>query len=277
MPPPTVDGISTDALIKKYKIDIRKFPVRSMPPRGFYKAWSTQFLLLDIFEEVLRFIKPEDRLLILDSDIIFSQPVPGEFLEDIDKHKALLYTIDYPVDKQSNGLSTREVRDLATELTGKPSDDLFYEGGEFVCMKGFLLSDFLEKAREVFNWSLERYSQKLPKFNTEEHTFCVVYWMLGLEPFTGNKYIKRLWTDMSSAVNIERGDELRMLWHLPAEKKNGFMRYFRLLGKNNYTIEGSEKELPGMFRIKPTLGSRISMMAKIPLKKTYKLIKANLK
>lgn len=273
MPPETIDGIPTKALIEKYKIDIREFPVRSMPPHGFYKAWSSQFLLLDIFEQVLQFIKPEDRLLILDSDIIFSKPASTEFLEAIDRHKALLYTIDYPVDKKSNGLSTLDVRELATEMTGKPSEHLSYEGGEFLCMKGHVLPEFLRKGREVFNWSLLRFADKLPKFNTEEHTFCVVYWMLGLEPFTGNKYIKRLWTDLSSSVNIEAGDEQRMLWHLPAEKKNGFIKYFRILAKNNLSLAGHEKKLTSLFRIKPTFRSRLAMMARIPLKKTYRLLK----
>ena len=273
-PPETIDGIPTDDLIKKYNIDIRLFPVRSLPPKGFYKAWSSQFLLLDIFEEIVQFIKADDRLLILDSDCIFSKPVSSDFLTDIDTHRGLLYTIDYPVDKPGNGLSTRMLRAMATEMTGRNSDGVFYEGGEFICMKGELLPEFSRTARDVFNWSLQRYSKGLPKYNTEEHTFCIVYWLLGLSPFTGNKYIKRLWTDMSSSVNIEPGDDQRLIWHLPAEKNKGFTRYFRILGMNNYSLKGFEKDLSSIFRVKPTLGDRLAMYAKIPLKKTYKLLKA---
>lgn len=275
-PPESIDGVSTNDLVKKYNIDIRTFPVRSMPPKGYYKAWSTQFLLLDIFDEIVQFIKPEDRLLILDSDCIFSKPVTSDFFRDVDSYGGLLYTIDYPHDKPGNGLSTKMLRALATEMTGKNSDDLFYEGGEFICLRGDMLDGFSKTARSAFNWSLQRFAQGLPKYNTEEHTFCVVYWLLGLTPSTGNKYIKRLWTDMSSGVNIEPNDEHRFIWHLPAEKKNGFIKYFRILGKNNYSFEGFEKDLISIFRVKPSFGDRLAMIAKIPLKKTYRMLKARI-
>src|SRR5690349_13456125 len=232
LPPETIDGISTDALVKKYNIDIRLFPVRSLPPKGFYKAWSSQFLMLDIFDEITQFIKPEDRVLILDSDCIFSKPATPDLLNDIDTYGGLLYTIDYPPNKPSNGLSTEMLRALTTERTGNNSEGVFYEGGEFVCLKGEKFPAFAREARNVFNWSVERYKQGLPKYNTEEHMFCAVYGTLGIKPFTGNKYIKRLWTDMSSAVNLEPADEQRLIWHLPAEKKNGFVRCFRLLAGN---------------------------------------------
>ena len=185
-----------------------------------------------------------------------------------------MYTIDYPPTKPSNELSREMLRALTTERTGKNSEGVFYEGGEFVCLKGEKFPAFAREARNVFNWSVERYKQGLPKYNTEEHMFCAVYGTLGMKPFTGNKYIKRLWTDISSSVNLEPADEQRLIWHLPAEKKNGFVRYFRILGRNGNSLAGYEKQLPSIFRIKPTLRDRLTMMAKIPLKKTYRMIKS---
>jgi hypothetical protein len=274
LPPETIDGISTDVLIKKFNIDIRFFPVRSLPPKGFYKAWSSQFLLLDIFDEITQFIKPEDRLVVLDSDCIFSKPVTFDFLNDIDTHGGLLYTIDYPLNRQTNELSTEMLRSLTTQWAGKECDNVFYEGGEFVCMKGDRFIEFSKTARNVFNWSVERFQQGLPKYNTEEHMFSAAFGVIGMKPFTGNKYIKRLWTDLSSAVNLETSDEQRLIWHLPAEKRNGFVRYFRLMGSNNHSLAGHEQKLTNIFRIRPTLRDRLTMMAKIPLKKGYRMIKS---
>jgi hypothetical protein len=274
LPPESIDGIPTDVLVKKFNIDIRFFPARSLPPKGFYKAWSSQFLLLDIFDEITQFIKPEDRVLILDSDCVFSKPVMPDFLNDIDTYGGLLYTIDYPPTKLTNDLSTEMIKALTTEWKGNESEGICYEGGEIVCLKGEKFAAFSKEVRNVFNWSVERHKQGLPKFNTEEHMFSAVYGVLGMRPLTGNKYIKRLWTDISSAVNLEPADEQRLIWHLPAEKKNGFVRYFRILGRNGNSLAGHEKELSSIFRIKPTFRDKLKMMAKIPLKKTYRMIKS---
>jgi hypothetical protein len=274
MPPDYIDGISIADLIKTFGIEIHKIDEQSLPPKGYYKAWSSQFLLLDMLRQMTAYIKPEDRVVILDSDVIFSKPVTADFFNELDKHRSLLYTIDYPVDREVNGISLRQLRSMMSEITNKETTDLYCEGGELICFKGEILEQLAHETREGFKWSLKRFERGLPKFNTEEHLFSFAYWKVGLQPFTANVFIKRLWTDLSSAVNIETGDEQRLLWHLPAEKKNGFIRYFRLMGKNNYSLAGFEHKLKSMFRIKPTMRDKIAMMARIPLKKTYKLLKA---
>lgn len=274
MPPATIDGISTVDLIRTFNIDVRMIDERSLPPKGYYKAWSSQFVLLDILRQMQQFVESHDRVVILDSDVIFSKPVQQDFFNDIDKYNSLLYTIDYPVQRSVNGVSLEELRTMVTELSPENTNSLYCEGGELICFKGAILSRLLNTVNAGYQWSLARFEKGLQKFNTEEHLFSYSYWKLGLQPFTGNKYLKRMWTDLSSAVNLEPGDERRMLWHLPAEKKHGFVRYFRLMGKNGNSLAGHEQSLATMFRVNPSIRDRFAMMARIPLKKTYKLIKA---
>ena len=99
MPPDTIDGISTAELIKAFNITVHIIDERSLPPKGYYKAWSSQFLLIDILRQMKDYVLPDDRVVILDSDVIFTKPVAEDFFQDIDKHYSLLYTIDYPSDK----------------------------------------------------------------------------------------------------------------------------------------------------------------------------------
>ncbi len=273
MPPEKIDGIPISKLVRKYEIDIREFVPKSLPPKGYYKAWTTQFLLLDILKKVSEFVKPEDRLLLLDVDCIFSKPVTEDFLKDIDTYNALLYSIDYPEDRLVNGMSINMLRQVATEMFNKDSNELCYEGGEIICLKGKVLEDFFTVFMDVYKWSIQRFEKGLLKLNTEEHAFSVIYWQLGMKTFTANKYIKRLWTNLSSSVNLEPGDEQRLLWHLPGEKKHGFIKYFQLLGKNNYSLEGNQQNLPGIFRVIPSFKDKVFMIARIPFKKIYKMLK----
>jgi hypothetical protein len=274
MPPEKIDGISTAELIKTFKIDVRTIDERSLPPKGYYKAWSSQFLLIDILRQMKEFIKTVDRVVLVDSDVVFTKPVQSDFFYDIDKYNSLLYTIDYSPQKSVNGLSLDELRKLVSELSNANSDSLHCEGGELICFKGAVLPQLFDAVMEGYTWALGRFQKGLSKFNTEEHLFSFAYWKLGLQPFTGNKYIKRMWTDLSSLVNLEPGDEKRLLWHVPAEKKHGFIRYFRLMGQNKNSLAGLEHTLPAMFRVRPSMRDRFVMIARIPLKKTYKLLKA---
>lgn len=274
MPPEMIDGVSTADLISTFNIEIHVIDERSLPPKGYYKAWSSQFLLIDVIRQLKEFVEPEDRVVLLDSDVIFTKPAGPDFFNDIDKFKSLLYTIDYPSHRQVNGLSLDELRSMVRELSSDDTSTLHNEGGELICFKGSILSPLLETLTTGYRWSRHRHEKGLSKFNTEEHLFSFAYWRLGLQTFTANKYIKRMWTDLSSAVNLEKGDENRMLWHLPAEKKNGFIRYFRLMSGNGNTLAGYESDLSSIFRVKPTMRDRLVMIARIPLKKTYKLLKA---
>jgi hypothetical protein len=274
MPPDTIDGISTADLIRAFNIDLRIIDERSLPPKGYYKAWSSQFLLIDVIRQMKDLITADDRIVLLDSDVIFTRPVESDFFTDIDKYNSLLYTIDYPAHRQVNGLSLNELRSMVSEFSSGDVSTLRAEGGEIICFKGSILSQLLDTLIMGYRWSRNRHEKGLSKFNTEEHLFSFAYWKLGLQTFTANKYIKRMWTDLSSTVNLEKGDENRLLWHLPAEKKHGFIRYFRLMGRNGNTMAGHENDLASIFRVRPTMRDRLVMMARIPLKKTYKLLKA---
>lgn len=274
MPPKTIDGVLTSDLIKTFNINIHIIDERSLPPAGYYKAWSSQFLLIDVIRQMKEYVLPDDRIMIVDSDVIFTKPVTEDFFNDIDKHNSLLYTIDYPATKPVNGVSLNELREMVKDLSAKDPAGLYCEGGELICFKGQKLAELLATVSHAYQWSLSRFEKGLNKFNTEEHLFSFTYWSLGFPSFTGNKYIKRMWTDLSSVVNLEAGDEHRLLWHLPAEKKHGFIRYFRLMARNGFSLAGHERSIATIFRVKPNMRDRLMMMVRIPFKRTYKLLKA---
>lgn len=273
LPPLYIDGISTQDLIEKYKIEIKEFKTFTRPPKGYYKAWSTQFLILDILKDASFYMSAEDRLILLDGDCIFSKPLPDEFYNELDKEKALFYTIDYPIDHVNHELTLSDLRQITQEMSGRKCIDMNYQGGEIICLSGVIIKAFHDKAREIYAQSIKRFEEGKKKYNTEEPLFSAVSWELGLKSYGANPYIKRLWTDLASGVNLEENDVNLTIWHLPGEKKHGFKNTFRLLSqKNGYSLHAFENDLKRYYRIEPSTKDKLYMSTKGQLKKIYKAV-----
>ena len=277
-PPRFIDGIDTRRLVEQYSIELVKFPSITMSPPDFYPGWNTQFIILDVLDWLKENVSEKDSLFILDSDIIMNKPISQSILDNLKRHRALLYSIDYSHNHNINGLTRPELYKVSLEIAKRmgvhfKGTDFVYSGGEFVCCMGNELHNIAELARETYSVCLERHNQGLKKFNEEAHLLSFVYNVLGYETHTANAYIKRMWTDRSLCSNISGAESDLIFWHLPAEKKHGFKKAFRSYKDINGEYVLTATNFSRLYRVEEGCVDKIVRVAKQIVRPIYHGIK----
>jgi hypothetical protein len=262
-PPATIDGVETAALIRDFNIELVRFPSITKSPADYFGSWNTQFIVIDVLEWLDGNVRPGDAVLILDSDVIFNRGIDHAFTECLRESRALLYSIDYPPGRSINGLTLAELGMIASEINPALADAPFvYSGGEFVCCLGSEVSRIARLARQTYEACLGMHRLGKKKFNEEAHLLSCVYATLGYRTHTANRFIKRIWTDRSTYCNVEGTEGNLLLWHLPSEKKLGFVRMFRALRRQSGKFAVPAERHAVAYRLKPDLSSRVATFAR---------------
>jgi len=251
LPPASIDGIDIGVLMKQYRVEVVFFDTLTLSPSDYYGAWNTQFLVLDVLDWVANHCKSDDVVFILDSDVVFIKPIDQKLLSDLRAKKALLYSLDLGENYVNNGLTPAELLDVAKDLDPHfPASSFVYSGGEFICILASEAPRVASMAREVYLRCLERHRKGQKKFNEEAHLLSFVYQSLGYENYSANSVVKRIWTDRSVESNVTGDEGSLIMWHLPAEKKSGFVKLFRSFVRigDEYTLPS--KDLAITFRLK---------------------------
>ncbi len=238
-PPAVIDGVDIGMLIKQFRIEVVFFDTLTLSPRDYYGAWNTQFIVLDVLDWVATHCPPGEAVFILDSDIVFIKPIDRKLLADLRAKRALLYSLDLGEHYVNNGLTPAELLEVSRELDPHfPASSFVYSGGEFICILGSQAGVVASMARKVYMRCLERHKKGQKKFNEEAHLLSFVYQSLGYENYSANSVVKRIWTDRSVEANVTGDEASLIMWHLPAEKKNGFVKLFRSLVRvgGQYTL-----------------------------------------
>lgn len=273
-PPDLIDGVDINKLVQQYNLEIIKFTTVTKSPSDYYAGWNTQFMVLDVLDWLKDNVREDDNVFILDSDIIFNKPINNNLLRTLKTHKALLYSIDYDVKHNINGLTRLELTEIAKDIDVKFSTNEFtYSGGEFVCCLGSEISKIADAGRENYLLSLERHKRGLKKFNEEAHLLSYVYASLGYRTHTANQFIKRIWTDRSLFSNIDGSEFDLVFWHLPAEKKRGFVNVFRSYRKINGEYRLTIKNFAQAYRIEETFSSKVTCYIKQVVRPGYQILR----
>ena len=227
-PPERIDGVHIPSLVKKYKIEIVRLAQFTRPPADYHGAWNTQFIILDVIDWLASHLDGNEAVLCLDSDCVFNRPLNDQFLQKLAEKKALLYSLDYASDHEINGLNRNDLMRLSREYDPiNELEEFVYSGGEFFCVMADQLAHIGRLARQAYDRSLQRHDAGLDKFLEEAHLLSYVYHCMGYETHTANSSIKRIWTERKVFSNIDGREDDLLLWHLPAEKKRGFVKMFR--------------------------------------------------
>lgn len=228
-PPPVIDGIDTTLLMRQLHIELVLLERLTLAPPDYHSAWNTQFLVLDILDVMARRAAGDDSVLILDADMIFHRPFDQAWRARVAHLGALLYSLEFDEDADNNGLTGRQLLALARELDPAFAAPRFvYSGGELVACRGDRVGTIAADARAVFEQCLERHRQGLRKFNEEAHLLSFVYHRHGYATHTANDLVRRIWTDRTTYCDARPAeDDALVLWHLPSEKRHGFVKAFR--------------------------------------------------
>lgn len=270
---PEVDGVSIESTLAELGVELVHLDHLTLPPAGYHGAWGTQFVVLDCMDKLVEMSQDDDVLMLLDSDCIFIKPVEPEMVAAIQKHQILRYTIDDGKVDAVNGLTWKNLADLGREYSPSVDrDHIKYAGGEIVAGTHGGLATAASLARSAYEQSLVRFSQNLQKFNEEAHLLSYVYEVMGIKDYTGNSFIKRIWTDRGVFCNVDGSEHSLVILHLPAEKKTGFKKAFLKYREDKLFFQ-KKTAIWSIFNIRPSVASFVRMGAYAIIRPLYHLLK----
>ena len=194
-------------------------------PNSAQKHWRNQFYVIDALKHFSKIVEDGDLVLILDSDIIWSGHLnTRRFWKELDETGFLSMCPIMDSLENINGFTVAELKTFAKEIGYNDIDLTSYSGGEFIALRG----DILKEIQIISNDVWIKYNEILEgtphKFIEEAHLLTIAYSLNNLTPGLGDKYIRRIWTQLCHYQNRSNLDLDLVLWHLPAEKSFGLRR-----------------------------------------------------
>jgi hypothetical protein len=227
---PVVDGVALTDFFSERNIDVVHLPIAHRLPRGVSGAWGNQFYVLDIIKHIAA-NGVTSRHIVLDSDCVWASPATR--LEAIiDRNTCATYTLgleEYPQGKSINGVTREQMAAALCSWRPEAKDrsltgGLDYQGGELFAAS---LSACKTLAADIESlWSWQTASEHNMGFREDGHFMSILYALHGYPAYTANNVIKRMWTNLKFN-NVKQEDLQLDIWHLPWEKKSGFMTLFR--------------------------------------------------
>lgn len=222
---PKMGRFDVQQFLHQNKIQVVQLPLTYQTPERYYGSWRNQFYIFDILKYIAQNLPAQDKYLILDSDCIWIKSV-DQIAAAIEHHGLLTYELDLPPDFSMNGLTRTQMMQvfaaIGNEAIQHPPK---YFGGEWFGSRGTEIARVAGAADAVWQACLQRFEQRLPKFNEEAHLLSYLYYCLNYSPGTANPFIRQIWTSRRF-YNADRQDFDLTIWHVPAEKLYGFKRLF---------------------------------------------------
>lgn len=223
---PTVDGLDVKDLLRRLGVDVVRLPITHRLGRNKVSSWNNVFYILDVIAHLDR-EGGFDRAVVMDSDCVWVRPADG-LMADVARRGVLSMSIPYPYDEKLNGASRRDMVRAAQKLAGHHFDFVpNFSGGEIFAATR---SGMAEVNRTVSTMWAELLASPPGDVHvyTEEHLLSIAYELLGIPTGTADPHIRRLWTALRlNNVTAEDVDSGRCAWHLPMEKKTGFVDLFK--------------------------------------------------
>jgi len=224
---PRLDDINLATTFDEWGIEIVRLPVAHRLPAGAVSSWGNQFYVFDIIYYLAQHIDAE-RSIILDSDCIWIRS-SASLDAAIDRHGMITFVEEGAyVDPAEpiNGLSRLQMTEFLKRMGGQNMTEAIpYFGGEIFAATQEAVRDVALKAELL--WS-EVVSRTPDAPHEEAHFLSIIAAMRGDAPATANPYIRRMWTSFKHNT-VRKSDLDLAIWHLPAEKRSGFVGLYRYL------------------------------------------------
>lgn len=231
--PPVVDGVDINSVLEGYGVELRLTPLTTRLPQGRTAAWGNVLYFFDILTALES--EPDDlRFALVDSDVLVTASLePLWALLDAEEFAG--YIVATEVDEPVNGLTRREMADVASGLTGRNFAPLPHFGGEL-----FAISiGAWNRNRGIFDTMLEQATSgtgPAAGVLTEEHIFSIAFAVLDQPAADAQGIIKRIWTSPRFSTAAP-GDENLPIWHLPAEKRYGLADLYHWLARRGFPAD----------------------------------------
>lgn len=174
-------------------------------------------------------------LILMDSDCIVRNRL-DVMVDEMTRNEEALYAYEmgYPVNTVTNGQSRASLTLALSYFSGQMAacPAVSHYGGEFYGIPVTVLPQLAKRLQTFWEWMKSEGTKYFGNSLTEEHVMSVVFAEQKDIILNARGLIKRIWTS-SNYSNVE-GDESEIpVWHLPSEKKKGFVKLYRYWVDNN--------------------------------------------
>ncbi|MCJ2082819.1 hypothetical protein [Methylobacterium sp. J-090] len=225
---PELDGLDLADFFAEVGVEVVVLPITHRLGSDRVKAWNNVFYILDIIAYLHR-IDKFDRVVVMDSDCLWVRPADG-LMSDIGRQGVLSMSIPYAYDEKLNGASRRDMVRAGRLLAGQ--DFQFvpnFSGGELFAATRAGIFDVHRVCAGMWQRLISVPPGEVAVY-TEEHLLSLAYAILNVPTGTGDPHIRRMWTALRlNNVTAEDVDSGRCAWHLPMEKKTGFVDLYALI------------------------------------------------
>lgn len=200
---------------KKHGIQVKHLAFGNHSMGGHYN-WDIVNYRYDVMSDLCDSISDNDRVIIIDSDTICVNPLSSIYKE-LDCN-LLLFDVQHSIDHRDR----KAILNNYQRIFGLEANITHY-GGEFIGANGRLLKELYDSCKEVIQESMK--IQDLDNWNDEHITSIAVNRNMTSHVHNANPYIYRYWTGrgfyLTSTNYIHNAVSI---WHVPNEKKYGFLR-----------------------------------------------------
>ena len=201
---------------------------RFVDDTAFKNGFPGCLYTLDVIEYLSKQQNDFNTLILLDSDCVVRYRLDG-LLDKLQGGSECMYAYlpGYPVNMVANGQSRASLTLALSYFTGEMiATPIELYGGEFYALSVTSLPKLAARIDGFWLWMKAGGIKKFGDNLTEEHAMSVVRAQYGDNVQGASGLIKRIWT--ASVFSTVNGSESAIpIWHLPSEKKKGFVKLYQ--------------------------------------------------
>ncbi|MCU0447408.1 MAG: hypothetical protein MUE85_21130 [Microscillaceae bacterium] len=239
------NGLDLLAKIKELGVEVKFHQFQHFnPPKGYSNTFKNAFYKMDVIKELG---KEEGNFILLDSDCVWIKPVSTlNTMMDWEK-EILLYDTFTSTDPAKrdpkitkDNLYKSEVGKVFKQIDENyPFAEPHVFGGEVIGGNAQNLKIVAEELDKSFYHILTKYKSEaeLPRFPNGKNIFSgmeywtsMIYNQMPLPYRDARAHIRRIWTAFRVS-SVKKSDFDLTIWHMPAEKKQGFPNLFQQMLK----------------------------------------------
>ncbi|HUK99258.1 MAG TPA: hypothetical protein VLX29_00200 [Nitrospirota bacterium] len=222
--------------LKSLRVDTVICASRYVDDLAFKNDFPGCFFSLDVIEQLARSQSfGFSHLVLMDSDCIIRHRL-DTMVDELTSNEESIYAYEmgYPVNMVINGQSRASLTLALSYFSGQlvACPIISHYGGEFYSIPSSALPKLAKRIDDFWDWMKSEGIKSFGCNLTEEHVMSVVLAELGNTVNNARGLIKRIWTTViySSVDGSESGIPV---WHLPSEKRRGFVKLYRYWVANN--------------------------------------------
>lgn len=222
--------------LESLRVDTVMCASRYVDDGAFKNDFPGCLFSLDVIEH-LACSRPDgfSHLILMDSDCIVRNRLDA-MVDEMTRNEVTIYAYEmgYPVNTVTNGQSRASLTLALSYFSGQMAacPAISHYGGEFYGISATVLPLLAQRIRAFWEWMKLVGANYFGNSLTEEHVMSVVFAEQRDTMLNARGLVKRIWTS-SNYSNVEGDESETPVWHLPSEKKKGFVKLYRYWVDNN--------------------------------------------